>query len=539
MSDRKGDFAGTGRRADKTAHISGGGIKKNDEIIVEIDDMGTHGEGIGHVDGYALFVKEALPGEIVRVRIMKLNKNYGFARMVEILRPSASRVEPRCPSASACGGCTLLHLSYEGQLAYKEKKVRDCLVRLGGVNAEEIQWLPILGAAAPDGAWHYRNKAQFPVRMAEGEDCPAAGFFAGHSHRLVPVDDCQIQHPIMNQAVRCVLDFMKENKISAYDENSHRGLVRHIYVRRGYVTGEVMVCLVIHGNSLPCPDYLVKALREIPGMASISLNINRERTNVILGKKMIPLWGPLYIEDCIGGIRYRISPQSFYQVNPVQTEKLYQTVLDFADLQGDEEVWDLYCGIGTISLFLARRAAHVTGVEIVPEAVENAKINAKLNGITNVDFFCGAAEQVVGELAEQIPQKLMGKPQNVYGDKARVVVVDPPRKGCDAALLDTIVRLAPEKVVYVSCNPATLARDVKILGERGYRMEKVRACDMFPGGEHVETVVQLVNIGVKPDYTVRVDVDVDEMYKTIGEDKRNYIHSDEYKKIKESWEKKK
>lgn len=479
--------------------------KKNDEITLKIDDLGNDGEGIGHVDGYALFVKEALPGETIRARIMKCKKNYGFARMLEILDEGASdekstslnessavgRVTPRCPVARQCGGCSLQHLSYEKQLAYKEKKVRDCLERLGDVQfgdkENETKFLPILGMDL-DQPWNYRNKAQFPVRMAKdttGTLRRATGFYAGRSHNIIPVTDCSIQHESMKPILQAILAWMDEYDIPAYDEQKQKGLVRHIYIRRGYHTNQIMVCLVINANGLderPTKG-LIQTLTAIDGMTSICLNINRENTNVILGKRMKYLYGPEYIEDSIGDIKYHISPQSFYQVNPVQTEKLYQTALDFANLSGDEMVWDLYCGIGTISLFLAKAAKHVYGVEIVPEAIENAKANARLNGITNADFYCGAAEEVVprlvkGELGE-------GKL------KSDVIVVDPPRKGCDAVLLDTIVKMKPKKIVYVSCDPATLARDVKVLRENGYEAKKVQACDMFPMGGHVETVCLL------------------------------------------------
>lgn len=447
-------------------------IRKNDEVVVTIDDMGKEGEGIGRFGGYTLFVKGALPGEEVRVVVTKVKKSYGFARLLEIRNPSPERTDPACPVAGPCGGCTLQHMSYEAQLRVKEKKVRDCLARIGGVDLSEVEWLPILGMENP---WHYRNKAQFPVR-ADREGRPVAGFFAGRSHRLVPVAECRIQHPVINEVMACVMTFLREYNVKPYDEEKHTGLVRHVYVRRGYYTGQVMVCLVLNGSSLPYSGEFVARLRQIEGMASIYLNVNREKTNVILGPRMCLLWGESYIEDSIGDIRYRISPRSFYQVNPVQTEKLYETALSFAGLKGREKVWDLYCGIGTISLFLARQAGQVFGVEIVPEAVENARENAELNGIENVSFVCGAAEDVAPE------------------DGVDVIVVDPPRKGCDRALLDTMVRMAPERIVYVSCDPATLARDVKVLSEKGYEVRKVRACDMFPGGGHVETVVLMSRV---------------------------------------------
>lgn len=485
-------------------------LKKNQEIILEIDDLGNNGEGIGHVDGYALFVKDALPGETIRAKIMKCKKKYGFARMMEVLECSgSSRVEPKCPVARQCGGCTLQHLSYEKQLAYKEKKVRDCLVRIGGVNAEKVEWLPVLGMETP---WHYRNKAQFPVRVQKddsGELRPVAGFYAGRTHSIIPMTDCAIQHPCMKEILETVLSWMQEQHVTAYDEVSHRGLVRHIYIRRAYTTSQIMVCLVINGRQISedLKRTLVEKLSGIPGMTGILLNINTDQTNVILGKKMLLLWGQEYIEDSIGGVRYHISPQSFYQVNPVQTEKLYQTALEFAGLTGEETVWDLYCGIGTISLFLAKNAKKVFGVEIVPEAIKNARENAHLNGIHNAEFFCGAAEEVVPRLAEELAAL------------ADVVVVDPPRKGCDIVLLDTIVKMAPEKIVYVSCDPATLARDVKLLGEKGYEVRKVRACDMFGQGGHVETVCVLGNKNRKPDDYLKVNIDVDKIHDILDKEK--------------------
>ena len=470
-------------------------LKKNQEITLKIDDLGNNGEGIGHVDGYALFVKNALPGETIRAGIMKCGKSYGYARVMEVLEDSGSgRVEPRCPAAGRCGGCTIQHLTYERQLAYKEKKVRDCLVRIGGVDADEVEWLPIIGMEDP---WQYRNKAQFPVRMQkdnEGRPYPAAGFYAGRTHSIVPVTDCAIQHPCMKGILETVLTWMRDQNVPAYDESSHSGLVRHIYIRRAYHTSQIMVCLVInsHGISSLRQETLLQKLTGIPGMTGIFLNSNTDRTNVILGKEMKLLWGQAYIEDRIGDVRYHISPQSFYQVNPEQTEKLYQTALEFAGLSGEETVWDLYCGIGTISLFLAQRARKVYGVEIVPEAVQNAKENARLNGIVNAEFFCGAAEEVVPRLAGQ----------------ADVVVVDPPRKGCDGVLLDTIAGMGPERIVYVSCDPGTLARDVKKLGEMGYGVKKVRAVDMFGQGGNVETVVMLSH--KKPDSVINVKVEFGE-----------------------------
>ena len=332
--------------------------------------------------------------------------------------------------------------------------------------------------ASEGSPWYYRNKAQFPVRGDEKGN-PVTGFFAGRSHRLVPMEACRIQHPVINEAVKLVMEFLREFHIPPYEEEKHQGLVRHIYVRRGYHTGQFMVCLVVNGHSLPHSEELICRLQTIHGFTSLLLNVNREKTNVILGGEMKLLWGSEYIEDTIGELRYRISARSFYQVNPVQTVRLYETALSFADLKGTETVWDLYCGTGTISLFLARQAGKVLGVEIVPEAIENAKENARLNGISNAEFHCGAAEKVVPELVSN----------GAADTPVDVVVVDPPRKGCDEKLLDTMVKMHPQRIVYVSCDPATLARDVKVLGEKGYQVEKVRACDMFPQGGNVECVV--------------------------------------------------
>ena len=469
-------------------------FKKNQEVILKIDDLGNNGEGIGHVDGYALFVKEVLPGETIRAGIMKCKKNYGFARLLEVLEPSPDRVEPQCPAARPCGGCTLQHLSYNAQLRYKENKVKNCLTRIGGVDLTTVEWLPILGMQE-ETPWHYRNKAQFPVREQldeNGKPHAVTGFYAGHSHRVIPMTDCAIQAPIMREILEIVLAWMDNNNIPAYNEEHRTGLVRHIYIRTGYHTGQIMVCLVLNAPNKKKMGInegkftaLVDNLTKIDGMTSICLNFNPENTNVILGKKTSTLWGEDAIEDTIGGIRYRISPQSFYQVNPVQTEKLYRTALEFADIKPGETVWDLYCGIGTISLFIARElgsAGEVIGVEIVPEAIENAKENARRNGITNARFYAGAAEEVVPKLISA---------DGSESAKADVVVVDPPRKGCDNATLTAIVQMAPRTLVMVSCNPSTAARDAKFLCEQGYTLEKVQPVDLFPRTRHVECVLQM------------------------------------------------
>jgi 23S rRNA (uracil1939-C5)-methyltransferase len=465
-------------------------LKKNEECTITIEDMGNDGEGIGKYQGYTLFVKNALVGDTVRVRAMKCKKNYGYARLMEIIEPSPYRVEPKCSIAYQCGGCTLQHLVYKEQLHRKQKKVTDCIERLGGIT-EGYTLYPIIGMETP---YYYRNKAQLPVRKNK-DGKVAIGFYAGGTHSIIDTEHCCIQAKENEDIIRVIRKFLEEENISIYDEETHKGLVRHILTRVGFVTHEIMVCLVINGKDLPVKEKLIEKLKEIPGMKSISLNVNKERTNVILGDKVIGLWDKSleaegteednsamipYITDYIGEVKFRISPLSFYQVNPVQTKVLYEKALEFSDLKGNETVWDLYCGIGTISLFLAEKAKQVYGVEIIPQAIEDARENAKLNGIGNAEFFVGAAEEV-------LPEKY--RKEQIY---AEVIVVDPPRKGCEESLLDTIVEMAPEKVVYVSCDPATLGRDIKYLSSRGYELKKVQPVDQFPHTGHVETVCLLV-----------------------------------------------
>ncbi len=448
-------------------------LKKNEECIIHIDDMGNDGEGIGKYQGYTLFVKNALVGDTVRVRAMKCKKNYGYARLMEVIEPSPYRVEPKCKIAFQCGGCTLQHLDYEEQLRKKQKKVTDCIERLGGITGGYVME-PIIGMEPP---YYYRNKAQFPVGMKNGK--LAIGFYAGGSHTIIDTEDCCIQAKENEDIIRCLRTFLEEENISVYNEETHEGLVRHILTRVGFVTGEIMVCVVINGNDLPNKEKLADKLKDIKGMKSISLNINKERTNVILGDKIKPVWGEPYITDYIGEVKFRISPLSFYQVNPVQTRVLYEKALEFAGLEGNETVWDLYCGIGTISLFLAAKAKKVYGVEIIPQAIQDARENARINGIENAEFFVGAAEEVLPEKYRQ---------EKIYAD---VIVVDPPRKGCAESLLDTIVLMEPKKIVYVSCDPATLGRDLKYLSGRGYELKRVQAVDQFAHTGHCEVCVEL------------------------------------------------
>lgn len=453
-------------------------FKKNDVLTVEITDMGHDGEGIGKVDGYTLFVKDALIKDTAEVKIMKAKKNYAYARLMHLVTPSPDRCTPRCEFACQCGGCQIQALSYPKQLAYKERKILQNLQRIGGFAPEEIPFEPIIGMEDP---FHYRNKAQFPV-STDREGRLITGFYAAHTHTIINSRECLLGMPGNKIILDKILGFMEENNISAYQEETGSGLVRHILIRYGYWTKEWMVCLILNGRKLPGAQKLVESLCEIPGMTSITLNVNRERTNVIMGPEVLLLWGKPYIEDYIGDIKYQISPLSFYQVNSLQTRNLYQTALDYAQLTGEETVWDLYCGIGTISLFLARRAKQVYGVEIVPQAIADAKHNAQENGIENADFFVGKAEEVLLEKY---------KKESIYAD---VIVVDPPRKGCDEVLLETMVKMAPKRIVYVSCDSATLARDLKYLCGQGYQMEEVRGVDMFPQTVHVECVVLMSKV---------------------------------------------
>ncbi|MEE0418706.1 MAG: 23S rRNA (uracil(1939)-C(5))-methyltransferase RlmD [Lachnospiraceae bacterium] len=448
-------------------------MKKDDIIQVKIEDIGTDGAGIGKMDGFALFIKDAVIGDVVEAKIMKMKKHYGYARLIRVIEPSPFRVEPKCPVARQCGGCQIQEMAYQEQLKFKENKVKNNLKRIGGY--EHIELEPIVGMDEP---FHYRNKAQFPVGVNKDGKI-VTGFYAGRTHSIIENRSCALGVEVNKEILDKVIAFMEEEGISAYHEDTGEGLVRHVLIRYGFQTRQIMVCLVINGENLPKSEKLVRSLTDLEGMTSITLNVNRERTNVILGEKILPLWGKEYIEDYIGDIRYQISPLSFYQVNPVQTEKLYRKALEYAGLTGNETVWDLYCGIGTISLFLAQKARKVYGVEIVPAAIRDAKNNARINGIENVEFYVGKAEEV-------LPREY--KEHGVYAD---VIVVDPPRKGCEQSLLDTIVEMGPKRVVYVSCDSATLARDLKYLRERGYEMVRGQAVDQFGMTVHVETVVLL------------------------------------------------
>ena len=484
-------------------------LKKNDLINLTIEDMSAEGEGIGKVDGFTFFVKDAIIGDSIVARVTKLKKTYGYARLEKIVTPSEHRVEAPCAFHKQCGGCQIQAMDYAQQLVFKQNKVFNNLVRIGGFSADFVESVmePIVGMENP---YHYRNKAQFPIGMrkvsadlgteasmgSEARWEVIAGFYAGRTHHIIANTDCLLGVSENQKILETFLSYMRENKVSAYDEETCRGLVRHLLIRKGFASGEIMVCVVINGDKLPAEDVLISLMSGIEGVVSLSVSINKENTNVIMGKTIRTLWGKDKIKDTIrilnaddftesgDCVEFSISPLSFYQVNPVQTEKLYSLALSYAGLTGKETVWDLYCGIGTISLFLAKRAKKVYGVEIIPDAIRDAKENALNNGIDNAEFFVGKAEEVLPEFYEK--EKAAGRSAT-----ADVIVVDPPRKGCDAMCLETILKMQPKRVVYVSCDSATLTRDLKILCEGGYELKRVRAVDQFAHTGHVECVIMM------------------------------------------------
>lgn len=494
-------------------------MKKNEQFTVTIEDFSNEGLGIGKTDaGFVWFIKDTVIGDTVLAQATKVKKNYGFARVLKVLEKSRDRKEPLCSISRRCGGCQLQQMSYDAQLKFKRDKVYNNLFRIGEVEKELLDevFQPI---AAMEHPYRYRNKAQYPVsRNKEGKII--AGFYAGRTHDVIECEDCLIGVEENKLILDRIIAWMERYDIEPYDEVIGKGLVRHVLIRKGFKTGQRMVCLVINGTELPHREELVSSLcggsvtasgakgsdsdtekkvPDVPGVEdsnentpsggneslcssdvkvdSLSFSVNMERTNVIMGNRIVDLFGPGFIEDFIGDVKFRISPLSFYQVNPVQTEKMYGAALEFAELKGTENVWDLYCGIGTISLFLSKMAKHVYGVEIIPEAIRDARQNAEINGIENAEFYVGAAEEVLPLWYEQHPK-----------ERIDVVCVDPPRKGCDEKALATIVQMAPEKLVYVSCDSATLARDVKYLRANGYELKHVRPVDNFPQTVHVETV---------------------------------------------------
>lgn len=514
--------------------------QKNEHVEVTIEDIGSDGEGIGKVEGFTLFVKDAVIGDTVEAKIVKCKKHYAYARLERVLEPSPFRVEPKCPYHRQCGGCQIQALSYEKQLEFKEQKIRSHLIRIGGFSEEHIDAViePIIGMEDP---FHYRNKAQYPVGY-DREGNLVTGFYAGRTHNIIPNTDCSLGLPGNREILEIILEYMRTNQVSAYDEESGKGLVRHILIRTGFTSGQIMVCLVINGSAaadkqigtkgnagmrtqfghgqdagqqeaplfIPNQEKLLEKLKQVKGMTSVSVSINAERTNVIMGKEIHTIWGQPVISDtihvrnmkCPGfpftghALTFNISPLSFYQVNPVQTEKLYSLALEYAGLTGKETVWDLYCGIGTISLFLAGRAKKVYGVEIIPQAIEDARENAARNHVQNAEFFVGKAEEVLPEFyaGGGTGKESSGRDLEVDMLHPDVIVVDPPRKGCDSACLDTMIKMQPERIVYVSCDSATLARDLKVLCDGGYEIRRVRGVDQFGMTVHCEVCVLMSRV---------------------------------------------
>jgi len=517
--------------------------RKNDVIEFDIIDYGNEGEGIGKTDAFTWFIKDTVIGDRVRASVMKLKKNYGYARLLEVIKPSRDRVEPPCKVARACGGCTLQASSYKSQLRFKENKVLSSLERIGGFSRDSYEYDGIIGMEEP---FRYRNKAIFPVGKNKAGEV-ISGFYANHSHTIIENDDCLLGVKENKQILDIVLDFIRKFRIEVYDEDSHNGLVRNILIRKGFHTAELMVCIIINGDRLSHTSELVEALLSVEGMTSISLNINKAKTNVIMGKEMINLYGNGYIEDYIGDIKFRISPLSFYQVNPEQTFKLYSKALEYANLSGNEVVWDLYCGIGSISLFLARSARQVYGIEIIKEAIDDAIENARINGIDNASFYVGEAEKVLPKLygdfesgkdksGDNEGNKIDGGNVSKVSDVSDkevvnkfapdVMVVDPPRKGCDKLCLDTMIKMNPERIVYVSCDCATLARDARYLCENGYGLRRVCVVDQFGHTGHVETVALLSKLDV--DKHIDVEIKLDELDLTSAESKVSYAQIKEY-----------
>lgn len=512
-------------------------FEKNDLITVSIEDIGTDGEGIGKADGFTLFVKDAVVGDVVQARITKAKKQYAYARVEKVLTPSPFRTEPRCPYHRQCGGCQIQALDYGKQLEYKQQKVKNHLIRIGGFSPAEVDKVmePIIGMEEP---YRYRNKAQYPVGT-DREGHVVTGFYAGRTHTIIPSTECYLGPEENQEILKIIIEHMERYHIPAYDEATGKGQIRHILIRKGFSTGEIMVCMVINGGYRQkaekyaekweyisgnaekkeenIRDYgaleqkeevteyilhqteLLSRLSSVKGMTSVSVSINTEKTNVIMGREIHTLWGCPVIHDvihvrdmqkegypCTGqALTFAISPLSFYQVNPVQTEKLYSLALEYAGLTGREVLWDLYCGIGTISLFLATGARQVCGVEIIPQAIADARANAEKNGIVNAAFYVGKAEEVLpafyaGEIPEEECLRELRQPD--------VIVVDPPRKGCDEACLHTMLQMQPKRIVYVSCDSATLARDLRILCDGGYEVKRVRAVDQFGHTVHVECV---------------------------------------------------
>ena len=462
---------------------------KNQIYETTVTDYTAEGQGVAHIDGCAVFLPNAIAGERVRVRIEKANKTWAAGKIVEILEKSPHRVNRECPVAKLCGGCDFWHMDYAEETRLKAQRVTDCLNRLAG---EQLEPLPILAAPSCHG---YRNKAQYPVALEKGR--AYAGFFRAGTHQVVENRRCLILPEETDAVKDAVMDFVNQFRVSVYDEASHKGLLRHIYVRRGAVSGQILVCLAVNGEKLPKPEALITRLQKISGFTTLVLSVNTKKGNAVLGEKFITLYGPGYIEDTLCGLNFRLSPRSFYQVNHHQAQRLYETAISLAGITKEDTVLDLYCGVGTITLAMASAAGKVIGVEVVPQAVEDAKDNARRNGIENAEFFCGDAGQAALELEKN-------------GVRPDVVVVDPPRKGLNGDTIEALHRMAPRRVVYVSCDPATLARDVALLKERGYVLQNAMAADLFPRCAHVETVV-LLSKGEIDSKNIRVEFSLEDM----------------------------
>ena len=518
-------------------------LQKNDLITLEITDLTEEGQGVGKKDGLVFFVKDSVMGDLVEARILKAKKNYAYAKVEKLLEESPYRITPLCPVAGKCGGCQLQHLSYEKELAWKEDRIAQSLIRIAGLSPEEVESKKegILGGVLT----RYRNKAQYPVQSRkeirsggatsvsdwkvngkwpgknkieakEKSSDLSMGFYGFHSHRIIETEDCLINSAENPLILNCIKDWAREYKISGYEEETGKGLLRHIFLRKGFSTGEILLCLVLNGKSLPHGKELWERMQDLSlsveeggqvqgSIVGLCVNINEGSGNAILGRETRCLYGKDSIEDKIGELSFSISVPSFYQVNPVQTEKIYGKALEYAALTGEETVWDCYCGIGTISLFLAQKAKQVYGLEIVPEAIENAKKNAEKNGLQNAEFFVGAAEEVLPKWVEEQKRELSAKGADCgIGDMVDVVSLDPPRKGCDEACLSAVLELSPKRIVYVSCDPGSLARDIKYLREGGYELQKWVGIDNFPRTGHVETVVLLFKIDVDKHINVEI-----------------------------------
>ena len=518
-------------------------LQKNDLITLEITDLTEEGQGVGKKDGLVFFVKDSVMGDLVEARILKAKKNYAYAKVEKLLEASPYRITPLCPVAGKCGGCQLQHLSYEKELSWKEDRIAQSLIRIAGLSPEEVESKKegILGGVLS----RYRNKAQYPVQSRkeirsggatsvsdwkvdgkwpgknkieakEKSSDLSMGFYGFHSHRIIETEDCLINSAENPLILNCIKDWAREYKISGYEEETGKGLLRHIFLRKGFSTGEILLCLVLNGKSLPHGKELWERMQDLSlsveeggqvqgSIVGLCVNINEGSGNAILGRETRCLYGKDSIEDKIGELSFSISVPSFYQVNPVQTEKIYGKALEYAALTGEETVWDCYCGIGTISLFLAQKAKQVYGLEIVPEAIENAKKNAEKNGLQNAEFFVGAAEEVLPKWVEEQKRELSAKGADCgIGDMVDVVSLDPPRKGCDEACLSAVLELSPKRIVYVSCDPGSLARDIKYLREGGYELQKWVGIDNFPRTGHVETVVLLFKIDVDKHINVEI-----------------------------------